>query len=100
MAVSSGRLPGWYRALAILVGLISIALAFVVLIDPALAVATLILLLGFALLVIGIDRLIAGVTGHPYGGWMSAEGRGFTQELIGAPPGTGGTPPRNPPPSP
>ena len=100
MAPPTATLPGWYRALAILVGLISIALAFVVLVDPALAVATLILLLGFALLVIGIDRLIAGVTGHPFGGLMSAEGRGVTQELLGAPPGAGGSPPRTPPSAP
>ncbi|HTT72740.1 MAG TPA: hypothetical protein VMG99_01120 [Thermoplasmata archaeon] len=59
-------LPTWYRALAIVVGLISIALAFVVLLDPALGLLTLVFLLGFALLVIGIDRLASGVSGHPY----------------------------------
>lgn len=90
MAATSITLPTWYRALAIVVGLVSILLAFVVLADPALAVATLILLLGFALLVIGIDRLIAGVTGHPYGGFLVAPAREIAQEAAGTPPATGG----------
>ncbi len=63
------RLPTWYRALALVVGLIAIGLAFVVLAFPNLALLTLVFLLGFALLVIGIDRVIAGITGHPFG-WM------------------------------
>lgn len=65
----SMKLPTWYRTVAIIVGLISIVLAFVVLIYPGLAVLTLIFLLAFALMFIGIDRLIAGVTGQPFG-WM------------------------------
>lgn len=89
----TAKLPSWYRGLAVLVGLISIALAFVVLLDPVLAVATLILLLGFALLVIGIDRVVAGVTGHPFG-WMTV---GVPRSGAGTPPGPGTNPP--PPPS-
>ena len=61
------RLPTWYRGLATVVGLISIGLAFVVLAFPGLALLTLVFLLSFALLVIGIDRLAAGITGHPFG---------------------------------
>jgi uncharacterized membrane protein HdeD (DUF308 family) len=76
MQMSTVRLPTWYRGLAILVGLISIALGFIVLAFPGLALLTLVFLLAFALLVIGIDRLIAGVTGHPFG-WMPGMGTGW-----------------------
>jgi uncharacterized membrane protein HdeD (DUF308 family) len=69
MMNSKVTLPTWYRVLAILVGVVTIGLAFVVLAFPGLALLTLVFLLGFALLVIGIDRLIAGITGHPFG-WM------------------------------
>lgn len=72
---SSVRLPAWYRAIAVVVGLISIALAFIVLLFPGLALLTLVFLLGFALLVIGIDRVIAGLTGHPFG-WVPFVGAG------------------------
>ncbi len=94
MPPSSGaKLPTWYRAFATFVGLLSIVLALVVLADPVLGVAVLVLLLGFALLVIGIDRLVAGVTGHPFG---FAPG---LQPLVGSPPpssGPGGSPPAQP----
>lgn len=66
---ASARLPGWYRALATTVGVVSIGLAFGVLAFPGPAILTWVFLLGFALLVIGIDRVAAGVTGHPFG-WL------------------------------
>jgi uncharacterized membrane protein HdeD (DUF308 family) len=59
-------LPGWARALAVVVGIVSIILGVVVLAYPGLALLTLIYLLALAFLFIGIDRLIAGITGHPY----------------------------------
>jgi uncharacterized membrane protein HdeD (DUF308 family) len=59
-------LPGWARALAIVVGIVSLILAVVVLVFPGLALLTLVFLLAIAFLFIGIDRLIAGITGHPY----------------------------------
>lgn len=83
METTTAKLPGWYRALATVVGLISIALAFVVLAFPGLAVLTLVFLLGFALLVIGIDRVAAGITGHPFG-WMNV-----MQPPAGTPPSSG-----------
>ena len=92
MLASSIRLPTWYRGLAIVVGLVSIVLAFVVLAYPGLALATLVLLLAFALLVIGMDRLIAGVTGHPYG-WISGAGATLRAEMAGP----AGTPPQDAP---
>ncbi len=67
MASSMHTLPTWYRVLAIVVGVVSIVLALVVLADPALGLFLLVFLLGFALLVIGIDRLVTGVTGHMFG---------------------------------
>lgn len=86
------KLPSWYRALAILVGVVSIALAFIVLADPALGALLLIFLLALALMVMGIDRLVAGVSGHPYG-WSVAVVPG----MAGTPgTGPGGSPPLSP----
>ncbi|MGA8303340.1 MAG: hypothetical protein WA547_04165 [Thermoplasmata archaeon] len=97
MNASSVKLPTWYRSLAVLVGLVSIALAFVVLLDPALGLATLVLLLGFALFIMGIDRVVAGVTGHPYG-IMSGAGIGALKEVTGTAPALGQNPPGGSPP--
>ncbi len=83
------QLPGWYRAFAAVIGLISIALAFVVLADPALGVLTLVFLLGFALLVIGIDRLVAGITGHAFSAMP-----GLFAAPPPPPPGSPPTPPK------
>jgi uncharacterized membrane protein HdeD (DUF308 family) len=63
---ATATLPGWARALAVVVGIVSIILGIVVLIFPGLAILTLVFLLAIAFLFIGIDRLIAGITGHPY----------------------------------
>jgi uncharacterized membrane protein HdeD (DUF308 family) len=69
MTEQVATMPTWARVLAILVGLFSMAAAFVVLVFPGIAVLTLVLLLGTALLFIGIDRLADGISGHPYR-WM------------------------------
>jgi uncharacterized membrane protein HdeD (DUF308 family) len=92
---SQAVLPTWYRAVAILFGLITVGLALLVLADPVLGVAALIFLLAFALLVMGVDRIIAGITGHPFG-WMPAGMRG----LSGVGPSSGPSLPdeRTPPP--
>lgn len=95
-ASKSAKLPTWYRALAITVGVLSIALALIVLVEPLLALWLLIFFLAFALLLMGIDRLVAGVTGHPFGQMMGL----IPSELIsqdqqkaaGSPPGQ--TPPK------
>jgi hypothetical protein len=70
MAVSSVKLPTWYRVLAVIVGVMSIALALIVLVEPLLAVWLLIFFLALALLFMGMDRLVAGITGHPFGQMM------------------------------
>ena len=67
MATGAVKLPMWYRTLAVIVGVLSIALALIVLVEPLLALWLLIFFLALALLMMGIDRLVAGVTGHPLG---------------------------------
>jgi uncharacterized membrane protein YbaN (DUF454 family) len=63
---AKATLPGWARALAVVVGIVSLVLGLVVLAYPGLAILTLVFLLAIAFLFIGIDRLMAGITGHPY----------------------------------
>jgi len=67
MAAAPMKLPTWYRALAVIVGVFSIVLALIVLVEPLLALWLLIFFLALALLMMGIDRLVAGITGHPFG---------------------------------
>ncbi|MGA7923484.1 MAG: DUF308 domain-containing protein [Thermoplasmata archaeon] len=62
--VHTVRLQGWVRALAIVVGVISIVAGLIVLIFPAIALLTLVLVLGIGLIFIGVERLAAGITGH------------------------------------
>jgi uncharacterized membrane protein HdeD (DUF308 family) len=66
---ATATLPGWARAFAIVVGIIALIAAAVVLLFPGVAILTLVFFLALALLFIGIDRLISGITGHPYS-WM------------------------------
>jgi uncharacterized membrane protein HdeD (DUF308 family) len=89
---SQAVLPTWYRVVAIVFGLITVGVAGLVLADPGLALAVLIFLLAFALLVMGIDRIIAGVTGHPFG-WMPVAMRGLTGPGPGSSPPAGQAPP-------
>jgi len=89
---SGAKLPGWYRGFAVFVGVVSIALAIIVLADPVLGVAVLVILLAFALLVIGMDRLVAGITGHPFG-FMSGPFPPAGVPPAGGP-GTGPSPPK------
>ncbi|MFZ1023796.1 MAG: DUF308 domain-containing protein [Thermoplasmata archaeon] len=96
MQASTVRLPSWYRALTAVVGLIAIALAFVLLAYPGIALLTLVFLLAFALLVIGIDRLIAGITGHPFGWMPGAAGGWMGGPASGKPSDTDQTPPSHP----
>ncbi len=94
MTAMSTLLPTWYRAFAVIVGLISIALALVVLADPALGLFLLVFLLAFALLVMGIDRIVTGFTGHVVS-QGALFGVGFAPGPGGASPPTGpGTPPK------
>lgn len=60
------QLSGWRRAVTIIVGIISIVLAFIVAVNPVITLATLALILSIALFVIGIDRLAQGISGRGY----------------------------------
>lgn len=60
------RLPGWMRLLAIISGIISIVAAIMAIINPLLALRTLVILFAVALLFIGIERLVVGVSGKSY----------------------------------
>jgi uncharacterized membrane protein HdeD (DUF308 family) len=94
MQSSQARLPTWYRAVAVVFGVITVGLAFLVLADPTLGLAALVLLLAFALLLMGVDRIIAGITGHPFG-WMPSVMREVASgSPPGSPPAGGPSPPR------
>ncbi len=59
-------MSGWSRALALIVGIISMVLAFIVIVNPFITVATLALIFSIALFVLGIDRLATGIIGKRY----------------------------------
>jgi len=69
--MASIKLPMWYRVLASVVGVLSIVLALIVLVEPVLAVWLLIFLLALGLLFMGMDRLVVGISGHPLP-WVAA----------------------------
>jgi len=75
MTEGKATLPMWARMFAIVVGLISIAAAFIVLLFPGIAVLTLVIFLGIGLMVMGFDRLAAGISGHPYSWTVVVPGR-------------------------
>ena len=52
--------PGWLRALRVVFGLIAIVASFYVLASPGLAVITLTIFLSFAMIIIGVSRLVRG----------------------------------------
>ncbi len=60
------QIPGWLRALSITVGIIAIVDAIIVLVYPAIGLATLIMLMAIGLLLIGIERIILGLSGRMY----------------------------------
>lgn len=60
------KLPGWARALAIVVGLVSIVAGLMVLVFPGLGLLVVVYFLAFAFLLLGIERLAMGITGHPH----------------------------------
>jgi len=69
MEVEMGRvsLPDWARALAIFVGLLSLISGFLIVIFPGLGVIAVVYILAFALMMLGVDRLAMGISGHSYG---------------------------------
>lgn len=67
MEVGKVSLPSWARALAIMVGILSIIAGFLVLIFPGLGVLVVVYFLAVALIFIGVERLAAGISGHSLG---------------------------------
>jgi len=69
MEVEVGRvsLPDWARILAVIVGVLSLVAGFLVLIFPGLGVLAVVYVLAFALMMLGVERLAMGITGHAYG---------------------------------
>jgi uncharacterized membrane protein HdeD (DUF308 family) len=66
MEVESRKMPGWARALAVVVGLVTLAAGFLVLMFPALGLLFVVYILAFALILLGVERLGMGITGHGY----------------------------------
>ena len=60
------KLPNWSRALAIVVGLVSLAAGLLVLVFPALGLVFVVYMIAFSLILLGIERLGMGITGHAY----------------------------------
>jgi uncharacterized membrane protein HdeD (DUF308 family) len=58
--------PGWYRGLALALGIVSFFGALVALVEPGIAILTLVLIFAFVLLCVGIGDLVSGVTGRAY----------------------------------
>ena len=66
MEVESRKLPGWARALAVVVGLVTLLAGFLVLVFPALGILFVVYILAFALILLGVERFGMGITGHAY----------------------------------
>ncbi len=66
MEVKSLKMPGWARALAVVVGLVTLVAGFLVLVFPALGILFVVYMLAFALILLGVERLGMGITGHAY----------------------------------
>ena len=66
MEVEDRKLPSWARALAVVVGLVTLVAGFLVLVFPALGVLFVVYILAFALILLGVERLGMGITGHAY----------------------------------
>lgn len=60
------RMPGWARALAVVVGVISLIAGFLVLVFPGLGLLVVVYFLALALLMLGVDRIALGLSGHTY----------------------------------
>jgi uncharacterized membrane protein HdeD (DUF308 family) len=66
MEVEIRKLPGWARALAVVVGLVTLLAGLLVLVFPALGILFVVYILAFALILLGVERLGMGITGHAY----------------------------------
>jgi uncharacterized membrane protein HdeD (DUF308 family) len=65
--VGGVSLPGWARTLAVFVGVLSLIAGFLILVFPGLGILTVVYVLAFALMMLGVERITMGITGHAYG---------------------------------
>ena len=70
--MSQNKSSGGVRALEIILGLIAIAIGVIILIYPGLAIATIIFLLGIALLLVGLFRFFWGLVARNISGGARA----------------------------
>jgi uncharacterized membrane protein HdeD (DUF308 family) len=66
MEVETLKLPNWARTFAVIGGIASIMAGILVLAFPGLGVLFVVYLLGFALTLLGLERLTVGITGQAY----------------------------------
>jgi uncharacterized membrane protein HdeD (DUF308 family) len=66
MEAETMSLPNWARTLAVIVGILSLIAGVLVLVFPGLGVLAVVYLLAFALIMLGVERLAMGITGHAY----------------------------------
>ncbi len=65
-------LPGWRRALWLILGLLSVLIAFAVIVFPSIGISVLIILLGIGLLFNGFTGIIRGASDTEPPGWYRA----------------------------
>ena len=66
MEAETVKLPNWARTLGVIVGVLSLVAGFLVLVFPGLGILTVVYFLAFALIMLGVERLAMGITGHAY----------------------------------
>jgi len=91
LAFGGSHAPTWFRAAVAAFGLFAILAAIIALVEPAVAILTLVLLLAVVLLFLGVGDVIAGWTGRPYKPLLPLSIPGFP------PMGPPGSPPAGPP---
>jgi uncharacterized membrane protein HdeD (DUF308 family) len=69
MTISETKSPGWMRAAQIALGVIALVLSVYILAYPVLTFVTIVLLLGVALFVVGIERIIQGIVAPGKSRW-------------------------------
>jgi len=84
VAEQKAILPTWARILAVIVGVLLLAAAGLVLLEPVYGLFLMVVFLGIALVFLGMDRIVAGITGHPYS-WMTMTPVGPTGPAGGQP---------------
>ncbi len=69
---SEMELPGWLRALAVILGFVAIGVGITMLVYPELGLATLVWLVFFVLIIVGIQMLALGIAAADLSGGMRA----------------------------